>query len=159
MLTALVRAVPSMGATFVFVGLIWFVVAILGTYFLSGAMYSCGCAEESLSCADYISSFSTLAQCSGHDELFTWENGQCTCLTSELECETMLGDVLTKDDCLAHPDAMEWTNSLWNFDHVFQSIHTLFVMATLRYPEYRNLLPSHSKNLLIRGKSAAVGIP
>jgi len=130
-LTALVRAVPSMGATFVFVGLIWFVVAILGTYFLSGAMYSCGCAKETLSCADYISSFSTLAECSGHDDLFTWQNGQCACLQSELDCETMLGDVLTKDDCLAHPDAMEWTNSLWNFDHVFQSIHTLFVMATL----------------------------
>jgi len=102
-LSALVRAVPAMLNVFIFCFSFWLVLAILGMNWFSGQFQSCFCDGEKL----YY----------GNDDWAT----NATKLYTQEHC---LQAAESGADC-------EWMDELYNFNDVFQSVHTLFVLATM----------------------------
>jgi len=100
-LSALVRAVPAMLNVFIFCFSFWLVLAILGMNWFSGQFQSCFCDGEKLGYGDKFENMS----------LYTQDD----CTRAEIE----LGG-----DC-------EWGDELYNFNDVFQSVHSLFVLSTM----------------------------
>jgi len=104
-LSALIRAVPGMLQVLVFCSSFWVVLAILGMEWFSGQFRSCFCQDEKMMYGDD----------------YCPENGDpCITLKSLEDC----AEAATYGEC-------EWGDEIFNFNNVFQSIHTLFVLATM----------------------------
>jgi len=104
-LSALVRAVPAMLNVFIFCFSFWLVLAILGMNWFSGQFQSCFCDGEKYE----------------YGKNYTNSNG-AKVLYTQSDCFRAREDLGA--DC-------EWGDELYNFNDVFQSVHTLFVLATM----------------------------
>jgi len=102
-LSALVRAVPAMVQVLVFCSSFWLVLAILGMNWFSGQFWSCWCDGEKKFAGDRY--------CDDDDCPLLFSKQNCADAPDEYECE--------------------WEDEVFNFNHVFESIHTLFVLATM----------------------------
>jgi hypothetical protein len=104
-LSALVRAVPAMLNVFIFCFSFWLVLAILGMNWFSGQFQSCFCDGEKY----------------GYGDNFTINN---EFITLETRDDCLNASVVLGGDC-------NWADELYNFNDVFQSVHSLFVLATM----------------------------
>jgi len=107
-LSALVRAVPAMLQVLVFCSSFWLVLAILGMNWFSGQFLSCFCDGEK----KYA--------------------GEDFCYPNSSDVEICTDPLFNKSQCEAvNGSRCEWADEVYNFNHVFESIHTLFVLATM----------------------------
>jgi len=109
-LSALVRAVPAMLQVLVFCSSFWLVLAILGMNWFSGQFESCFCIDGK--------KYAGQRQC--------WYNNSDG-------GESCTDELYSKADCVAAagPSECDWKDEVFNFNHVFESIHTLFVLSTM----------------------------
>ena len=97
---AILKSIPGLLNTFLFITMFWFVFGIAGVQWLSG-LYS-QCAIDQHSALSYNMEYSA-------DEVAYHYN--------KTECDTT--------------DGLIWTLSVYNFDNIFQSMHTLFLISTV----------------------------
>jgi len=114
-LGALVRAVPAMLNVMVFCFSFWFVLGILGTTFFMGQFRSCHCKEDYEPGDQHTDP-------GAYEKLYygdTWGP------------EGEEREMKTREDCRAFPGECEWRDEWFNFNDIFQAIHSLFVLATM----------------------------
>jgi len=104
-LSSLIRACPAMVNVFIFCFSFWIVLAILGMDWFAGQFQTCACLDEKFGYAE--------------EYCYTAINGSFTCINmyDREDCEKAVGCV--------------WEDEIFNFNHVFQSMHTLFVVASM----------------------------
>jgi len=105
-LSALVRAVPAMLQVLIFCSSFWLVLAILGVNWFAGKFSSCYCDGEKKE----------------YEDVESWNGGESErVLRYRWDCEFVAEQT----------GGCSWDDEIFNFNHVFQSLHTLFVLASM----------------------------
>ena len=151
-LGALLRAIPGIVNTMLFCILFWLVLSVLGVNWFSGLYSQCRIEDEELyfnadsdigwwGCAEIGSntSYTTSTYDSWNSTLgFTttefvdlYDDCFADAKAAEDYCdEDVIKYNFGKTECECYPGLI-WWNSVLNFDHVFEALHSLFCISTL----------------------------